>query len=119
MIEQQCLYNDIDGEDTKADHLFCYEGESLIGYMRIFKPGIKFEESSLGRIVVNPTYRGKDFGRKLIEEGIRVALETYQTSIRIEAQAALLQYYKTFGFKEEGEVYDVDEIDHIQMVLSF
>ncbi len=118
MIEQECLYSDIDGEDINAEHLFLYEKELLVGYLRILKPGIKFDESSLGRIVVNPAYRGKDIGRKLIEEGIRIILEEYQTPIRIEAQAALLGYYNAFGFVEEGKVYEVDMIDHIQMVLA-
>lgn len=118
MIEQQCLYNDMDGEDAQADHLLYYEEESLIGYLRIFGPGIKFEEPSIGRIVVSLAQRGKGIGEKLISEGIRVTLKEYQTSIRIEAQAALLDYYKVFGFKEEGEVYIVDDIDHIQMVLT-
>lgn len=114
IIEQQCFYEDIDGYDKKAGHLLIYEGGILAGYLRIFKPGIKYEEASLGRIVVAPSYRGTGLGKKLIEKGIE---HCNGDMIRIEAQAALINYYNELGFKEEGEIYSVDDIDHIQMVL--
>ncbi|RNC84541.1 MAG: GNAT family N-acetyltransferase [Balneola sp.] len=119
MLEQQCLYNDIDGEDPRADHLLFYEKEQLLGYLRIFGPDIKFKEPSIGRIVVSPDYRGKDIGKRLIQKGIDITFEMFKSPIRIEAQAALLEYYRSFGFKEEGEIYDVDDIDHIQMVIKY
>lgn len=114
IIEQQCFYEDIDGYDDKASHLLIYDDETLAAYLRLFEPGIKYEEASLGRIVVDPQYRGTGLGEKLIRKGIELC---DGKGIRIEAQAALLQYYNDLGFKEEGEIYSVDEIDHIQMVL--
>ncbi|MFP8487618.1 GNAT family N-acetyltransferase [Gracilimonas sp. Q87] len=114
IIEQQCFYEDIDGYDEKAGHLLIYEGGILAGYLRIFEPGIKYEEASLGRIVVAPSYRGTGLGEKLIKKGIE---HCKAGKIRIEAQAALINYYNELGFKEEGKIYPVDDIDHIQMVL--
>jgi len=114
IIEQQCFYEDIDGYDDKASHLLIYEEKDLSAYLRIFKPGIKYEEASLGRIVVAPSYRGTGLGEKLIRKGVKLC---GGGKIRIEAQAALINYYNQLGFKEEGEVYSVDDIDHIQMVL--
>lgn len=114
IIEQQCFYEDIDGYDDKASHLLIYDEKDLSAYLRIFKPGIKYEEASLGRIVVAPSYRGTGLGEKLIRKGVKLC---GGGKIRIEAQAALINYYNQLGFKEEGEVYSVDDIDHIQMVL--
>ena len=114
IIEQQCFYEDIDGYDDKASHLLIYEEKDLSAYLRIFKPGIKYKEASLGRIVVAPSYRGTGLGEKLIRKGLKLC---DGGKVRIEAQAALINYYNQFGFKEEGEVYRVDDIDHIQMVL--
>jgi len=114
IIEQQCFYEDIDGYDDKASHLLIYEEKDLSAYLRIFKPGIKYKEASLGRIVVAPSYRGTGLGEKLIRKGVKLC---GGGKIRIEAQAALINYYNQLGFKEEGEVYSVDDIDHIQMVL--
>lgn len=116
VIEQTCFYEDIDGEDDKADHLMFYEGEVLSAYLRIFMPGKKYdEEASLGRIVVAPEFRGTGLGPKLIKKGIELC---NGARIRIEAQAALIRYYQELGFSPEGEVYIVDDIDHIQMTLS-
>lgn len=114
IIEQQCFYEDIDGYDEKASHLLIYDNDRLAAYLRIFEPGLKYDEASLGRIVVEPSYRGTGLGQKLIRKGIEFC---NGEKIRIEAQAALINYYNDLGFKEEGEIYSVDDIDHIQMVL--
>lgn len=116
IIEQTCFYEDIDGNDEKAQHLLIYKDKKLAGYLRIFQPGIKYEQqSNMGRIVVAPEFRGSDVGPVLIKKGIEYC---EQLPIRIEAQAALIRYYNEYGFVEEGAVYEVDEIPHIQMVLS-
>lgn len=116
IIEQECFYEDIDGEDAKAKHLLFYKSGKLAAYLRIFPIGIKYKnEANLGRIVVEPEFRGTGVGAELIKKGISLC---ERKPIRIEAQAALKEYYNKFGFKEEGEVYVVDGIDHLQMVLT-
>jgi len=119
IIEQSCFYEDIDGDDPKARHLLIYEDDTLAGYLRLFEPGIKFEDSSsLGRIVVNKSHRGSEIGRKLIQVGIKYAIQLYPKSpIKIEAQAALNRYYTKYGFKEIGDKYIVDDIPHQLMIL--
>lgn len=116
IIEQECFYEDIDGEDEKAHHLLFYKKGVLAAYLRIFLPGSKYkDQASLGRIVVEPRFRGTGLGPKLINKGIECCKGN---SIRIEAQAALKDYYEALGFKSEGEIYVVDGIDHLQMVLT-
>lgn len=116
IIEQGCFYEDIDGYDDKAHHLLFYKGKQLAAYLRIFFPGNKLDkEASLGRIVVHPSFRGKGVGPELINKGIDLC---EGARIRIEAQAALKSYYNRLGFKEEGNVYVVDGIDHLQMTLT-
>jgi len=115
IIEQHCFYEDIDGYDDKAGHLFFYDNDRLAAYLRLFARGVKYDnEASLGRIVVAPEYRGTGLGPKLIEKGIELCKGD---AIRIEAQAALKGYYNKLGFREEGEIYSVDDIDHLQMTL--
>tara|TARA_R110000868_G_scaffold259361_3_gene517199 strand:+ start:28958 stop:29401 length:444 start_codon:yes stop_codon:yes gene_type:complete len=119
MIEQNCLYEDADNSDQEALHLLFYENTILVGYLRIFEPGIKFKETTLGRIVVSPEYRGKEIGAQVITKGIELAFQQFPDSdIKIEAQSALTSYYNKYGFKEEGEIYIVDDIKHIQMTLK-
>ncbi|MAL17333.1 MAG: GNAT family N-acetyltransferase [Balneola sp.] len=116
IIEQNCFYEDIDGFDEKANHLLFYEGNKLAAYLRLFPKGSKLDdEISLGRIVVDPEFRGIGLGPVLIKKGIQLS---EGEPIRIEAQAALTKYYNELGFTEEGEVYVVDGIDHIQMTLT-
>lgn len=119
ILEQKCLYEDADGSDKYALHLLVYENEELAAYLRVFEPGIKFVETSLGRIVVADKFRGSKTGRHLIETGIELAFQQFpQSNIRIEAQSDLISYYNQYGFIEEGNIYDVDQINHIQMVLK-
>ncbi len=119
IIEQQCFYSDIDGSDRQAHHLMYFDGDTLKGYLRIFKPGIKFDDAiSIGRIVVNAEYRGGATGKQLIEKGIALAKVLYgKAFIRIEAQAALERYYSTFGFQSTGAIYIVDDIPHQLMEI--
>lgn len=115
IIEQHCFYEDIDGTDERANHLLFYEGETLAAYLRLFLPGTRYEqEASIGRIVVAPKFRGTGLGPELIRKGIKYC---EGNNVRIEAQAALEEYYQKLGFKSEGEVYVVDGIDHLQMTL--
>lgn len=117
IIEQDCIYGDIDGNDSKAYHLLFLKDDTVIAYLRIFAPGVKVKEVSMGRIIVSKDFRGTGLGKTLIEKGIELCTNHYpDTDIRIEAQAALMSYYNQYGFKEEGEVYLWDGIDHIQMV---
>jgi ElaA protein len=116
IIEQDCFYEDIDGDDENANHLLFYKAEQLAAYLRLFPAGAKLDnEASLGRIVVDPEFRGTGVGVQLIKKGIELC---ENSPVRIEAQAALKDYYNKLEFKEEGEVYVVDGIDHIQMTLA-
>lgn len=63
IIEQECLFEDIDGFDSKADHLLFFDDDQLDGYLRVLGPGIKFENtSSIGRIVVEKNIEVKNSG---------------------------------------------------------
>lgn len=117
IIEQNCIYNDIDGLDAYSEHLLLLEpDETMIGYLRIVPAGIKFKECSLGRIAIEKSNRGKGFGKNLVEKGIKILYETGAHDIRIEAQAHLENFYKDIGFTTVSEVYEVDEIPHLQMI---
>jgi len=117
IIEQECIYPDIDGYDSKALHFLGKSENELAAYARIFKPGLKCEESSIGRIVVHPGFRKQGYGKKLVQNCINYCRNNYTgTGIRIEAQSHLQKFYTDLGFSPEGEIYPVDGIPHVQMV---
>lgn len=119
IIEQNCIYDDIDGLDPDSEHLLLLEpNESLVGYLRIVPSGVKFEEHSLGRIAVHKSHRRKGVGRNLVLKGIEIVSETGAQSIKIEAQAHLENFYGDIGFETVSEIYEVDEIPHLQMILT-
>lgn len=118
IIEQNCIYSDIDNYDQKAEHLLYFEGDTLIGYSRLLPPGIKYPEASIGRIISNPDFRRKGIGRTVVSDSIQILQDASCKAIRIEAQAHLQKFYSEFGFKPDGSVYDLDGIPHLEMVLS-
>ena len=116
IVEQDCPYIDADYTDQDASHLLAYKDNELIGYLRAFKPGIKYEGSSLGRIVTEINSRGLGIGKQITKEGVNFLGKKYSDSeIIISAQHRLKSFYTDLGFISRGEVYLEDDIDHIQM----
>ena len=118
VLEQDCPYIDADYSDQDAFHLLGYKDNDLIAYLRAFKPGIKYEGSSLGRIVTEINSRGLGVGKKIIKEGVKFLRKEYpDNEIIISAQHRLEDFYIDLGFTSRGEVYLEDDIDHIQMYI--
>ena len=118
VLEQNCPYIDADYSDQDALHLLAYRGNDLIGYLRAFRPGIKYEGSSLGRIVIEMNSRGLGIGKKITIEGVELLRKEYPKSeIIISAQHRLEHFYIDLGFTSRGDVYLEDNIDHIQMFI--
>lgn len=119
IIEQNCIFPDLDDADFDAIHLLIYTDSELIAYSRLYAPDYKYPNStSIGRIIVKQGFRGGDTGKTLISKSVewcRVNFPDYP--ITIEAQAALINYYHNYGFVEKGGIYIVDDIPHIKMLL--
>ena len=116
VVEQDCPYLDVDNSDQNAFHLLCYEGNKLIAYLRAFKPGVKYDGSSMGRIVTEINSRGLGLGKEITKEGVKFLKKEYPNhEIVISAQHRLKHFYIDLGFIPRGEVYLEDDIDHIQM----
>lgn len=119
VVEQDCPYQDMDGFDQVADHLFCSENGAILAYQRCLPPGSTYEESSIGRIIVAPQARGRQMGRELVQRGIDHNRQRWPShAIRIGAQAHLAEFYGSLGFVIEGDGYVEDGIPHVHMVLS-
>lgn len=116
VVEQNCVYQDIDDKDQKALHVFLLKEDSLIAYTRIFKPGDYFPEASIGRVIVKEEERSHGYGFDIMNVSIEAVKKEYQTkTITISAQTYLLQFYSSLGFVPVGEEYLEDGIPHIEM----
>lgn len=119
IVEQNCVYPDIDGKDAKALHLLgIYEGK-VAAYARLFAPGYYFENASIGRVVINQNYRDRKWGHSLMQEAIAGIKHYYGAdAITISAQLYLKKFYEGHGFVQDGEGYLEDDIPHIKMHKS-
>ena len=117
VVEQDCVYQDIDGKDEKALHVIGIKDDKIIAYTRLFKPGDYFEKASIGRVVVAKDQRHYKYGHDIMKASIQGIKQHYnETYIKISAQAYLKSFYNNLGFKEVGEEYLEDDIPHIAMI---
>lgn len=120
-VEQNCPYQDADGQDIHGWHLMVRNPEGkLVAYARLLPAGVSYPEyPSIGRIVSAPSVRRTGAGRALVQKAIE---ETYrlfgQQPIKIGAQVYLLKFYQSFGFQPVGEEYLEDGIPHIAMIKA-
>jgi len=112
IVEQDCIYQDIDGKDQKAKHVLGKKNNEIIAYARIFKPGDYFKEASFGRTVVKKSERGKGHGDELV---IKCLEHITVEEIKISAQSYLKRFYGKHGFFAKGEEYLEDGIPHTAM----
>lgn len=116
VVEQNAAYLDPDNKDQKALHIQAYLNDDLCAYCRIFKSGDYFDEASIGRVVIDPRYRGYKYGHLLMEKAIdTLEKEGNETCITISAQFYLKDFYASHGFGQTSDIYLEDGIPHIQM----
>ena len=117
VVEQDCVYQDVDGKDHKAVHISGYEGDLLVAYCRIFPSGEYFENTAVGRVAVRKEYRAKGYGHSLMQLALGEIYTIWGAGpVTISAQLYLEKFYNSHGFERIGSVYQEDGIDHIRMV---
>ena len=117
VVEQNCIYQDIDGKDQKAVHIFIKENKDVLAYSRVFNEGEYFENPSIGRVVVKKEKRGTELGKKIMMEGAKYIKETFTNKkIEISAQKYLKDFYSELGYEFTGNEYLEDGIPHIRMI---
>lgn len=117
VVEQNCVYQDIDGKDKKALHVLGFKEKALVAYTRIFKSGDYFKEASIGRVVVKKDERGSKLAWYIMKASIEaIEVQYNETRIKVSAQTYLRKFYNNLGFKQVGEEYLEDGIPHIAMI---
>src|SRR5688500_9364129 len=99
VVEQNCVFLDIDKKDRQAYHLLLYQEDLLVACARLLPPGLSYEEISIGRIVTSPQVRGKGLGKVLVVQAIETCYELFGAGpIKIGAQLYAKAFYEQFGF---------------------
>ena len=116
VVEQNCVYNDLDDLDRKALHQFLLKNGSPVAYSRLLQPGTRFPDFSIGRVVVKESERGSGLGKELMKEAINFMHKNWQAeTIKISAQKYLRKFYEELGFIVVTEEYLEDGIPHFGM----
>lgn len=119
IVEQECPYLDCDDKDLNSYHLFLRENGEIVSYLRILEKGVSYDEISIGRVAVKKSYRGKGISRKMMLKAIEfIENNLSENTIKIQAQAYLLDFYSSLGFKAVSEEYLEDNIPHIDMIYK-
>ena len=119
VVEQNCVFPEMDGRDPLCEHLCGWRGDELVAYLRLVPPGIRTPEVALGRVVVAAGVRGTGLGRAAMREGLaRCALRFPGQPVKVSAQAHLEPFYASLGFVTVGAPYDEDGILHVDMVKA-
>ena len=120
VIEQNCLYGDIDGLDSDAWHLFAFgPGEkkpALAGYLRVLLPDADDTDIRIGRVLTTAEFRGIGVGNAMLERSLaHIRAQWPGTPIRLHAQAHLQGFYGAFGFTPVSDIHEEDGIPHVWM----
>lgn len=117
VVEQNCVYNDLDGLDKKAVHMFLKKNGEIIATTRLLKPGTRFPDYSIGRVVVKESERGQNIGFEMMKEAKSFIVNEWKAEkIKISAQKYLRKFYEGLGFEVVTEEYLEDGIPHYGML---
>ncbi|TKC83811.1 GNAT family N-acetyltransferase [Trinickia terrae] len=120
VVEQNCVYGDIDGQDAGAWHLFAYAGQGndkqLAGYLRVLLPDEHETDVRIGRVLTTTAFRGIGLGSSMLEQALKHIVKQWpDAAISLHAQAHLQAFYGAFGFEPSSEIHDDDGIPHVWM----
>ena len=117
VVEQDCVYQDMDGDDQKSIHLWLTLEGKIVALARVCPAGTHMQEISIGRVIT--TERGKGYGKQIMLYAIDAAIEHFDAmQIDIEAQEYAKGFYESVGFKQSSETFILDGIPHIRMTLK-
>ena len=120
VVEQNCVYQDLDNLDQEAFHFLVINEGEIVAYVRMLKPGTRFPEASIGRVVTKIDYRNQGISTLLIRKAIQTIHNDWKANkIKISAQKYLQRFYESLGFVAVTDEYSEDGIPHLGMILTF
>ena len=117
VVEQHCPYPELDQWDQKATHLWAEKQGHIAAYCRLFAPGVRFENASIGRVLTTTPFRRQELGKQLMTRALEILDSAYPGhKVQISAQDYLLEFYSRLGFVSTGKQYLEDGIPHSEMI---
>jgi len=117
VVEQDCVYQDLDDKDQFSYHLFLENEGEIIAVSRIIPENVSYEEMSIGRVVVKENFRGQGLSKIMMKKAIDFIVDDLgKSEIRLSGQAYLVDFYENLGFKKVSDVYMEDNIEHFEFL---
>lgn len=117
VVEQDCVYQDMDGDDQDSIHLWLTIDDRVVALARVCPAGTHMKEVSIGRVVT--TERGKGYGKQIMLRAIDAAIEYFNAKhIDLEAQQYAKGFYESVGFRQSSDTFMLDGIPHIRMTWT-
>ena len=117
VVEQDCVYQDMDGDDQASIHLWLTADDRVVALARVCPAGTHMKEVSIGRVVT--TERGKGYGKQIMLRAIDAAIEHFDARhIDLEAQQYAKGFYESVGFRQSSDTFMLDGIPHIRMTWT-
>lgn len=115
VVEQECIYQDLDDKDQDAVHIFCFNDTGRVsGCLRVFMREPENKVVQIGRVVT--LEHGKGIGRLILHKGVEIATDYFRAKkIYLEAQVYAIGYYAKEGFEVVSEEFLEDGIPHVKM----
>ena len=117
VVEQNCLYQDLDDIDYNSLHIFIEKNNEIVAYLRTFYKDNSKDVVQVGRVLTKK--HGIGTGKKLMIESLPIIKEKLKSKkIYIEAQKYAEDFYKKFGFITKSKEFLEDGISHVIMELD-
>ena len=117
VLEQTCLYQEIDNLDQEAIHVYIKDGDEILAYLRVLDRGVESEDVAIGRVIAKNRRQG--LGTLVLKEGIKAGKEFFDAdAIYLEAQSYAKEFYQNLGFEQISDEFLLDDISHIKMRLA-
>lgn len=123
ILEQACLYADLDETDYRAWHCVSRDADDgrdcIVAYARVFMRDEKNRVAQIGRVVTAKKYRGQGRGKAVVRAALNLAQqELHAKCAYIEAQTYAKSFYKNIGFKVVSDEFIEDGIPHVKMTME-
>lgn len=119
VVEQNCVYQDLDSKDEVSYHLFIEDNREVVAYLRILPKNTSYPEIAIGRVLTKATHRKKGLSKEMVQKAIDFIIDILEEkAIRISAQRYLQKFYESFGFESTSDIYLEDGIEHIEMLYQ-
>lgn len=119
VVEQDCIYQDLDGKDNVAYHLFVKDDDEIVAVLRILPENVSYDEMAIGRIVVKKSHRGQGIAGAMMKRAMDfIVKDLGKNKIRLSGQAYLVDFYTNLGFKRVSDEYLEDGIHHFEFLFE-